>query len=319
MAEFDTFAQLFLAQMLNDDFWVDRGRFQADSEYSERVTTQRLLDMHEEVTELKDSLGLSKHKLQQVTDPYNTKMQIVDILKYTLGLASLLGYDPKTIFEAFIEKSNRLQKDWEAQRTYMAEEMRVVCIDIDGCVADYDFGYTNFLEQEKGLKAVTTEERLEYTFNKRYGISITREEELYDEFVRGGGFRQLKVFPHAARVIHWLIESSFIPVFVTARPNWLYKRISEDTQYWKEQNGFGEVLTIFDKDKADVVINKIAPAKVVAFIEDRDKHAIEIAHIDVKVFLINRSYNINFSEAEFKTIERVGGWGDIGVFLTKEE
>lgn len=310
----DRLSEMFIAQADNDRTWVDKARFKIDSEYRNEVSIQRLLEIHEEVTEIKNSLGLSKHKLQQVIDPYNTKMQIIDVLKYLIGLADLLEFDAEDIHEAFIEKTNRLRAQWAVQKTQMTNRMKVVCIDIDGCVANYEDEYVKFYERGKGLKPIAGA-RADYSFYKRYKISIQREEELYDEFVKGGGFRRLGVYPHAKSVIKWIVRSGLIPVFVTARPAWLYGRIYEDTQAWKEANGLGDIMTIFDKDKADVIINKIAPAKVVAFIEDRDKHAIEIAHLGVQLYLINRSYNQHFSEADFKTIKRVDGWEEIGEAL----
>ncbi len=311
----DRLSDLFDSQKISDDVWIDKGRFLADADYRAMVLDKRLLDIYEEVGELRESLGLSTHKLNQKVDRYNTKMQLVDVLKYTVGLANLLGYDSCDIHTAFQEKTRRLLKEWESKKLEMTQRMKVVCIDIDGVVADYENGYMEFLERDCGLVPKPTA-RESYRFNDRYGITVELEEELNERFVTEGGFRDLEVYPDAERVIHWIRkESDLIPVFITARPNWQYKRISEDTQIWKEKHGFGDIPTWFDKDKADTVINKIAPAFVVAFIEDRDKHAVEIAHLGIDVFLINRSYNMNFNVKDFKTIRRVGGWGEIGKFL----
>jgi len=314
----DKFDDMFQIQIGNDSVWVNKGRFGAEQEYREEIVTKRLLDIHEQITQLKNSLGISTHRVEQEVDPYNNKSQIVDILKYTIGMAQLLGFSAEDIYSAFMEKSKRLYSIWNAESVEMSEHTKVVCIDIDGVVANYEAEYIRYVEEIVGLKPISNDARQEYSFNKRYGISIKREEQLYDEFVRGGGFFRLGLYEGAQEAIDWIMASAFIPVFVTARPNWLYKRISDDTQAWKDKHGWKDILTIFDKDKADVVINKIAPAKVVAFIEDRDKHAIEIAHLGVKVFLINRTYNDHFSAGDFKTIERVGGWGEIIDFLKSQ-
>jgi len=315
----DMFEELFKKQQESDEVWIDSGRFRADREYRDEIIIQRLLETVEEVIEIKNSLGVSDHKLnQQITDLYNTKTQIVDVLKYMIGLAQLLEFTPYDIYETFIIKSDRLMKGWAEQKVKMTEEMKVVCIDIDGVVANYEDGYITFLEEDCGLKVVSAGARYQYSFSKRYGITHQKEEELYDQFVKSGGFATLELYPGAKDTIDWIESASrLIPVFVTARPNWLYSRISDDTLAWQRANGFGRILTIYDKDKADVIKNKIAPARVVAFIEDRDKHAVEVAHMGVKLFLIDRSYNRNFNEAEYATIQRVEGWREIGEYLMK--
>lgn len=313
----DKFIELFFVQSESDDGWIDKARFKADPEYRKIVTTTRLLDIHEEVTEMKNSLGVSQHKLKQHIDSYNVKMQIVDVLKYTIGLAGLLDYTATDIHEAFLEKSSRLKSDWAAQRLEMTEKLKVVCIDIDGVVANYEKEYLSFCEGQ-GYSKKSVKGRSVYSFRELFNISRQLEEKLYAEFVSGGGFRYLEVYEGALEIINWIKEVGMIPVFITARPNWKYQCISQDTQFWKDENGFGDILTLFDKDKADAIINHIHPAHVIAFIEDRDKHAIEIAHMGVKVFLINRSYNLNFSTSDFNTIQRVGDWEQIKKFLQME-
>ena len=49
-------------------------------------------------------------------------------------------------------------------------------------------------------------------------------------------------------------------------------------------------LLFFDKDKADVILNKIFPANVMCMIEDRDKYAMEVSNLGVPVYLVDKEY-----------------------------
>ena len=82
-----------------------------------------------------------------------------------------------------------------------------------------------------------------------------------------------------------------------------------DTVKWLEQNGVPHDILLFDKDKYDALVKHVFPAKVATFIEDRDKHAIELAAHGVPVTLINKSYNQTLSDHE--CITRVDDWVDI--------
>ena len=76
-------------------------------------------------------------------------------------------------------------------------------------------------------------------------------------------------------------------------------------------------LLIWEKDKADAVINHVYPAEVVYFIEDRDKHALELAHIDVPVLLLDKSYNQGLDVNLHETVERIKSWGEVLMRLQK--
>jgi uncharacterized HAD superfamily protein len=163
--------------------------------------------------------------------------------------------------------------------------------DIDGVIADYETCYEKFLIEEKGLEPIDNFRRATYSFYKRFGITRLKEEQCHQDFIYWGGFRKLQICPGVIELIRYARALRFKIVLVTARPVWVHKRIYEDTHIWLKESEIDYDLLLFNKDKADAVINGIYPAKIVCFIEDRDKHAIELSHIGVPVVLINKSYN----------------------------
>lgn len=314
MAE-DRLDRLFRMQRESDRFWVDLSRLKVDEDYLNSQLTKRILEIHEEATELKNKLGLSDHKLAGRSDIYDVTMQIVDILKYTIGAANFVGLTPDQVFDAFVEKTDRLHVQWNARREEFKRDTKIVCVDIDNVLADYNRALTNFYFST-GIEPVKGNEG-EYSFHKRYGISLARKEELYKRFVLEGGLRDLKLVDGAKNAIGEL-SLHYTIVFVTARPAWTFSRIYEDTQIWKAAHGWSKFMTIFDKDKADAV-QSLHPASVVAFVEDRDKHAVELSHVCNSVLLMDRPYNQSFPDKDFPQIKRVFGWESILKELIIEE
>jgi uncharacterized HAD superfamily protein len=319
MTETNILKQLWELQDQNDDFWIDRLQFQSDPEYRNIIITQRIADLHEEITELKNTFHLSEHKLHQYNeDRYNSLVQIIDATKYLMGLASLLKFKPDEFVQAFIDKSRSLQNRWEQRQVDMSHNTQVICIDIDGVLADFETGYVNWIENTKGLKPVDQDARTMYSFHSRYGITKAKDEELISEWIKGRGFYSLSPYPDAQVAVNELKQAGYKIVLITARPAKQHNVIYPDTELWLHKNGIEYDLLLWDKDKSNAVTNHVYPASVVAFIEDRDKHAIELAHIGIKVLLIDRSYNQNFDTSKFDTIQRVSGWPEIKAIIMEK-
>ena len=84
-----------------------------------------------------------------------------------------------------------------------------------------------------------------------------------------------------------------------------------DTVAWLEANGIPCDILLFNKDKWDAVYQSVYPATVVAAVDDRDKHAIELAkHHVPNVLLMDRPWNTEFNSAAYG-VHRVTSWDDI--------
>jgi hypothetical protein len=78
---------------------------------------------------------------------------------------------------------------------------------------------------------------------------------------------------------------------------------------WLAKNGIGYDLLLFGRDKAEIIRDYISPAVPRYFIEDRAKHALEIAELGISVLLMDIPANSGLSPSPF--ITRVKDWQEI--------
>jgi len=282
--------KLFDIQKNHNDRWQDAERFITDSNYRLSIVKDFVLGIYQQNTFLLETFNWAKHSLERTEDIQNTKIQIVDIVKYAVGLYILVGGNAKEFEELFTNKSNELDNRWNQNEVKFTKENKVVVFDVDGVIADYSNHYTDFLENVCGLVSVN-KDRKSYSFFEKYGITRQAEEQFNIDFIKMGGFTKIPVFDGIVDVMNEIKNKGIKIVLLTARPSWIFKRLISDTYRWLKNNNIPHDLIIWDKDKADAIINYVFPAKVICMVEDRDKHSLEVSHIGVDVLLIDKTYN----------------------------
>lgn len=306
--EKDMLVDMFKIQVEQNNFWYDTDRFRIDKQYRMTVIKDYILGIYEQVTDVLGTFEWKKNSIDRVENINNSKEQLIDVLKYSMGLLAFMDINPVEIHDLFVGKSYVLKKRWEQQKLDLSEKVNVIIVDIDGCIANYTEGYENFLVNEIGLKQVN-DDRLSYYFSDKFGITKQKEEQLHSQFIQSGGFTKLGVISESVDVIKSFKEMDIKIVLLTARPSWIYKRIFNDTYGWLDENKIEYDLLLFDKDKADAIINNVLPANILVVIEDRDKHAIEIAHLNTKVLMLDKEHNKGIKDSEY--IKRVKNWAHI--------
>jgi hypothetical protein len=287
---------LFQVQEQGDTRWYDSERFRADSVYRQQVLIEHVLGIHDQTTAFANSTGWKRHALTRSGEEQESKEQLVDIVKWAFSMMILMGMDHEQFTQMFMFKTNLLNERWQKQMEVMSKDTNVVLWDLDGVLAQYSEGYEAFLSA-CGLNRLD-ENRDTYSFYKVYGITRQQEEEYHHQFITSGGFKTLGVYRDTADVVRWSKGKGLVNIAITARPSWIYKRLVQDTYNWLKDNGLEFDMVLWDKDKSDAVINHIMPANILCFIEDRDKHAIELSHIGVDVLLVDREYNRSIQDSE---------------------
>jgi hypothetical protein len=312
----DLLERIFEIQSGHNNMWQDKVKFNTDNNYRLMVMKDFVLGISKQNVSLLESFNWSDHILERIEDSHNSKVQLIDITKYVIGLFILLGGKEKDFFEMFENKSKELDNRWSQLFSNMTENTSVVIFDIDGVIADYSTHYQNFLEDVCGLKKVNVK-RKSYSFYETYGITRQEEEQFNNNFVQVGGFKDIPVFDGVVDTIKKLKSFGYKIILVTARPNWIFKRIAADTQHWLKKNDVPYDLLFWNKDKSDVIINNIFPANIKCMVEDRDKHALEVSHIGVDVLLLDKSYNKGISDTD--RIKRIYGYSEILDFIKNKE
>lgn len=255
-----------------------------------------ILGLFEEVQELaKDTLGYKAHVLKRKrVEKVNVADNVVDLLKYTLAYAQLYRLTPDDVMEAWRRKTSTFNDRARGERLELERHTLVATIDLDGVVVDLSSWQDKLKESQGGAP-----------MNDK---TVAMLESLKEDFYRDGGFRTLPPMPGAVEGMRALAALGISLVIITARPQWQYKRVYGDTVEWLDKHGVPRDLILFNKDKAEAIYEHVLPARPMFHVEDRSKHALEVANIGVPVKLLGGA---GAELAAHPLIEPVSSWVEI--------
>jgi dimeric dUTPase (all-alpha-NTP-PPase superfamily) len=295
---------MFKRQLINNYHWVSYDGL-TDVE-QEKMTKEYVLLTIDEMFELLREVNYKQHIMRR--KPLirtNILEELVDAFKYLLSIALVYGFTPEEFVQAFFDKSDVVDRKWEEERVEWGDKL--LAVDIDGVLADYVTGYSDYLFSQNMIMG-RLENQSSYNIAEAYGISKDVEEKAKRDFQESGGFRWLPVYSGAEATLKWARELGYKIALVSARPYLEMRRIHADTIFWLHNNNIPYDAIYWGKDKADIIFSNLYPIKPTWFIEDRDKHAIELANENIPVLLLDKPYN---QGVKHKNIIRVNGWGDI--------
>lgn len=256
--------------------------------------------MHEEVTELSRLVPTHKRHLLALPRLVRTDAaeQVADVLKTLMAWAQLHGLNPGEVVQAFHRKTLVVARRAEAAKMELAADTMVMCFDIDDVVCD-------IRDWRQKLNAIRA--------GRPPSAQVHREEEAFkDQCYRDGTFAQCPPVPGAPEALQAIRNAGYKMVYVTARPQWQYKRLYADTIDWMEQHAVPHDLVLFNKDKAEAVYEHISPAWPRAFVEDHDRNARALAAIGVNVLLFDQPHNQGL---QLDGVKRVHGWDGVLDYL----
>jgi phosphoglycolate phosphatase-like HAD superfamily hydrolase len=253
-----------------------------------------LLGLHEEANALSRTAANYKAHVLRATpvDRSNVLEDAVDVLKYAIAIAQLYGITADEAWEQFMVKSDVVAKKAVGERSKMESHTKVFITDMDGCVADL-----SELDEACAKVKGTPEQRL------------MESEMIKFNFRASGGFADLPPIKGAPEALREIKNMGYSIVVITARPHHRHKRLYADTLNWMKKHDAPADLILFERDKAEAICEYVYPAKPLCFVEDRAKHAMEIAAIGVPVLLLGDESNKDTPKD--KLIQRVANWADI--------
>lgn len=262
-----------------------------------RVAKDLSLGLYEEAAELaRVATRFKVHILNsQPVEKVDIMDEAADVMKYTIALTQLYDITAEEMVEAFMRKSDVVEHKAAGERFQLAEETPVIMVDMDGCLAD--LGCLD--EQVEAASSVAEQERIKA------------------EFRRGGGYRFLPPIPNAQQGMARLAALGYKLIILTARPHHHYNRLYADTMEWLAEQNIDYDLLLFGRDKAEVICEHIYPAKPRYFIEDRAKHAMEIADLGITVLLMDNPANRSLPSSPF--IMRVNDWQGLAKTVSSNE
>jgi len=291
--------KLLEAQARQQRLWYDVSSL--TPEQRSEWTDELLLGLYEEVGELARQIRTRAHVKPERVPGGNVLAETVDVLKYLLALSDLRGISAEELERAFMEKTEAVTARYRQRHLELTEQTCVLVTDLDGCVAD----------------ALPFVERFGAYHNEK-GSGLEREQAV-SEWYESGGFLDLEVVAGARETLAEARSNGCLIAIVTARPQWAHRRVYLDTVGWLRKHGIEYDILVFEKDKHDALIRHVLPARVIGFVEDRDKHAIELAAHNIPVLLMDYPWNRNTVPAPHPFIRRVAGWTEIREHLASKE
>lgn len=248
------------------------------------------LGLYEEAAELaRIAVKFKRHLLRaSQVDRSEIAEEGADVMKYVVAIAQLHGIDAEELFLAFLRKTDVVRDRAEGERIELTRDTKIILVDLDGCVAD--------------LRPL--EEKLD-------GLTIAEQEGIKKDFRRRGGFRDLPAVKGAQDGLAELRRMGYQVAFITARPYRQHKRLYADTVEWLKKNRIEYELLLFRRDKAEALVDYIFPAQPICFVEDREKHALEIIDTGTHVLLLDRGMNQPGVIADGPLFTRVWCWEGI--------
>jgi hypothetical protein len=311
--------KIFADQLIQDLNWLDVEKFNNDKIYRYTYIKDRILNIFDQTGKLLDSFNWKIHTPYFSEIPMNSLEQLVDIMKFSIGLFSVICskeniHEPAEIFQFILkQKSDLVESRFHQNKTDINNiGVPIAVFDIDGVVADYDLSFSNYCAS-LGYDVINRFERKKYSYSEMLNISQTCVEEIIDSYSQLGSYRYIPVIKDTVEFIKLLDQLGIKIVLLTARPSLIYKRIEWDTFYWVASNNIPFSKIIYDKDKSNAIEKYIHPNQPLFIVDDRDKHAIELSHLGHLVYLLNKSYNIDFDVKNYSNIIRIDKVSDINI------
>jgi uncharacterized HAD superfamily protein len=265
-------------------------------------------------------LGEINWKVHRPHDkPINRKNlveQLVDIFKYWNSIVQFWDVSPSEFIDEFNRKSEVVEQRFKQEKhLHLIDDKFVVCIDIDGVLADYPNYFIKFVEGETGIKFGDLKIRSPNITDVLGEVLPGGREAvraLKHKYRMDGYKRTIPVVAGAAEVLQRMKTAGLTIVLLSARPYKIYPRIFADTIEWLKVNSMPYDAIIWDENKEERMLKQL-PNMMVMF-EDNAKNALDVASAGKKVYLIDRTYNRGVVH---DNITRFGGWGDIVIDGTK--
>lgn len=278
------FEQLWQIQLeFNDKFFQKKlGKKTSELSLEEKVawTKNHLLSIVKETMEVLDEIPNWKEHRNENSEFIlsNLLEEIIDVNKFSVGLAQLWDMSSDQYYEEYIRKSIVVEQRWnqEQELNLIDKDAKIVGIDIDGVLGEYHSWFLQFVENVFGFEFDSIE-----ALKKKLG---TKEYENIKSMYRQSGAKaKMPVRPGAVELTHKLKEMGYQIIILTARPYKEYSRIYPDTLEFLRKNDIKFDAIIWDEQKHLKIIREFPNLEFM--IEDTPEIAYEVAREGYKVYM----------------------------------
>jgi len=263
-----------------------------------------IIGLNEEVTELASaSTNYKEHILGDLRISESAILEeAVDVIKYLISLMHLYGITHEEFYNRFIRKTEVIRHRVKVAQAKLTSDSRLIGLDLDGCVVDL-----GPLDDELAEIANSCESPSQI---------LAKQEALKFEWREKGKFLDLSPIDNSIECIKLFKEIGYKVAIITARPYKKHKRLYSDTIRWLDRYGVPYDLLLFGRDKAEIICDHLKPAFPQWFVEDREKHALEVSALGITVFLLDLKGE---KEVDAPLVKTVNSWQEIVHNIHKEK
>lgn len=245
-----------------------------------------VLHLHQEVSSILEHTSYKMHRKQMENlIGSNVREEIIDVVKFSLGLWSLLGYDYDEFEKVFKAKSRVVE--WRIEQEKKVEALRdvpVAILDIDGVLAQYPGPMLEYIGSLTGQKFNSLREC-------KNTLGLVDYEKMVTEYRTSGIKARLPLVPGAKEFINELNNRDIPIVLISARPYRVYLNILPDTLKWLELHELKCEALYFTDDKSLKIAKRFPRAKF--FVDDNLNQVLNVeasnrvtGNTDLRVFLL---------------------------------
>jgi len=232
-----------------------------------RLTKEYIEYLHAELVEVLNNVPWKKHRYLGAADRDNLLEELVDCQKFLWGLMMIWNINPKELGRAFDRKSDVVDQRFKQEHILPKQvaNNKVVIVDIDDVVADWERGFETWVDQlGENFKPEDYAKHIDPGLRER----------LKNRIHSSGGMLELPLMFGSNNAIDMLQKEGYTIVWLTARPVGKHPRLIADTVAWLKKNNLPtEYIYWSDLNKHLFVVQKF-PTAAALF----DDHCDTIAH-----------------------------------------
>lgn len=243
------------------------------------------LHLIKEITEAINTLNFKMHRIENKEDiKSNTTEELIDCLKFLLGLFNLCNVDYDNFVHEYWRKTNVVEQRYiqEHRLDALLNNSNVVALDLDGVLCQYPMPWVNYIN-------LTLNRLFDSLLEVKKEVDVVTYEKLKSDYRQCGIKKSNKPVKDASKLTILLKRYGYHIVVLTSRPYKKYYRLYADTLEWLNNNDIKYDTILFDEQK-NITIVKMIP-KLKFMVEDNVDYANDIASLNYKVYLISSEIN----------------------------
>lgn len=306
-----------------EDIWRDQEAFNrqivnydllVDDPSKEEWLRRYWIALVDEGSELIRKTNFKVHRLRR--QPLNRAAlneELIDMFKYWLSMAQVLGMTSDEFLEEYHRKSEVVRDKWRRELLRLRTETKVAVFDIDGVLNDWPVAWLAYVNEQ--LKVSWAWEAMtSWYISDCFPLSRNTEEELKAQFRENGYLSRVPPKENAGPILRMLWQAGYKIAIITGRP--YNVTMHYDIISWFKQHDLPYDLIMWGEDKADVIYAEISPAEPAFVVEDKPSTVQKLKSRRYTTYVMDWPYNRQVPE-EPGVVERITKLTDIAKKLSE--